>query len=249
MSTTVTLLENLLLRIDATIKKHPTSDVAAVDTKQLTPAKFVEKYLLKELTILQRFSESHIEDMLEVFLNRTDSLIKSVLGLKEKEPIDFSVVNSICIYYTLMGEFLNSREITQNEEVAEDELCQKIIHQSMDIFSTDFGKYDNFVDHHLSFFLSAVGSHSKNIYGFFMQKLETEVETASLKQLKLMLRPWVYMQSSVKNVFYSLNPISQNLSRVHKQCREPFCDTINDTVLMALKKDIKGFVEFLDQDD
>ncbi|KAH0792978.1 GTPase-activator protein [Histomonas meleagridis] len=234
-------LENILKRVDQVITQNHVSVVVAVQTKQLPPTKFVQKYYRKEIVLLHRFSETHIKVIIEMFFKVTNDILKD-LNFKQ---LDFAPLNRLCIYYALAASCVNSREINEKEEVADDDICQTLMQQASNIFSTNFGKFTNFVEHHFSLFLSAIGSHSKHIYSFFLSRLQSDFMAA--KRLPQMLRPWAYMSSSVKYVHNSLGPISLILADTPKQCMEPFCEMMLSTVLMSLKQDVDSFISFLDE--
>ncbi|KAH0791301.1 GTPase-activator protein [Histomonas meleagridis] len=232
------VIDELTVAIDTNAISH-----ASQNTDPVLPSQFVEKFYQKQLILLHKFSNAWIGEIIKQLLEKTDSILMS----QKQKTWDFNVLYQLCIYYRIASSCINTKE-PGAEEIADPKLCELVIKQSTIILSSDFGRNTYFVHAHFSAFLGSFGSHSRNVYNLFFQKLQHDfVSNVSAKQLYQMLKPWIHMSYSVKYLHYSLEPISTKLGEVPKSFRQPYCNMITETVLMAFKRDIVALVDFLNK--
>lgn len=235
------LFQQLLAKIDAVIQEHPVTAYEVIESKVYAPQRFLEKFAKKNMILMHRFSANRITGALKLIFNATDAILK-----KKTSGLPFATVNKLCIYFTLGASCINSRPIVPGEEVADEVLGRQIIAQSSIIFGNDFDNYTSFVQKSFKNFLSAIGSHSSNIYTYFLNAYQSDIVAgASIKTIQISLKPWKYMPASIDHVVNFLKPIASNVNLITDKYREPFCQMMTATLLSAFQRDPVALSDFL----
>lgn len=213
-----------------------------VETFQILPQVFLDVFFKKHTIVLFHYSQIWITDILKCMLEQTEAIYNQYQSQKQT---DLKLLFKLCLFYQEAAVCVESREITESEEIADEDLCKTTLAQTTTILSTDFGKVNSFIVAHVEHLLRAFGSHSKKIYGLFLEKLQKEfLKSISPKQLPQLLKPWIPLISSINNIRYSLEPISKKLAEIPKNYRAAFSNLITDTIINAFIYDGQGVIEF-----
>ncbi|KAK8898894.1 hypothetical protein M9Y10_001186 [Tritrichomonas musculus] len=236
------ILSNIILdqitRVDTIITEHPVSENEAIATKKVTPEHFLLLYCKKELKLLKKITGTQIQFSLSKFLNKTSNILNNI---NPKEP-KFGEINRLCIFYVIAAECVLSyqgQEDVTNGYGASDFL----IKQSSNVLSTnEYGKYNRYIQHNFTIFLSAVAAHSPSLYKSAFSKLIQEFTSGKIQQNTI--RFCMFMPSKVSLLTNFINEAA-GLTKIPSKFYDIFAQMITDTAILAFKRDIVAFISFL----
>ncbi|OHT14012.1 hypothetical protein TRFO_15657 [Tritrichomonas foetus] len=230
----------LIKSLNDIIQKHPISKNEAIDTKQITPEKYLKIYFHKNMALLKSLSVSRIQIALLTILNETSQILKS-LNPKDLKFID---INRLCIFYVVAAKCVNAYK--EAGDVADNAVFDLLIQQSRDVLSSnEFGTYTRFIQHNFALLLSAIGAHSSSAYEKIFSKLRDDFTTSKIQQATLRL--CMYMPSKVSLINDVFKQIVTFITRIPHKFYDPFCQMLTETIIMAFKRDVASFIAFLDR--